>query len=77
MRFGLFLAGVMMTKRQQLSLKKWRGTAACLQDISSEYIAMFELKLNCTDWRETMKTSEWKYPMIKMVVKLMRLERYF
>lgn len=83
---------VMMTKRQQLSyyfedvlkaideqdiLGKWKESVASLEDVSPEYLAMYELKLHCADWRDTMKTSEWKYRMIKMAVQVMRLERCF
>ena len=81
---------VSLTKRQQLSfcfedilrvideqdiLLKWREAVATLE--SSEYIAFYELKLSCKDWRNTMKTPGWKYRLIKLTAQLMRLDKYF
>ena len=81
-----------MTKREQLSLYfedilgvineedillKWRASASTVDNVSSEYLAMYELKLNCQAWRETMKTTSWKYRMIKTILQLINLERCF
>lgn len=78
------------TKRQQLSLHfedilklldegdilvKWRQAVTPLED--ETYLAMYELKFNCADWRETMKTPSWKYRMMKLSVQLLRLDKYF
>ena len=79
-----------LTKRQQLTvyledilplideqdiLSKWKAAASILDEVSPEYIAMFELKLRCVDWRTTMKTLAWKERMIRMAVQLSCLER--
>ena len=79
-----------LTKRQQLSLYiedilqvideqdilvKWREAVATFE--SPEYIALYELKFKCVDWRDTMKTPSWKYRLIKTSAQLLRFERYF
>lgn len=81
-----------LTKRQQLSLyfedilkiideeailSTWKEHVITLDDISQAYISMYELKLNCKDWRETMKTPSWKYRLINLSAQLMCLERCF
>ena len=81
-----------LTKRQQLSLyfedilkiideeailSTWREHVITLNDISQAYSSMYELKLNCKDWRETMKTQTWKYRLIKLAAQLMCLKRCF
>lgn len=83
-------ACVNLTKRQQLDLYfedilrvideedilvKWRETVTRLE--SPVYIALYELKVTCVDWRATMKTPVWRKRMIHMAVQLMRLERNF
>lgn len=81
-----------LTKRQQLSLyfedvlkiideeailSTWKEHVTALDDISPDFIAIYELKFNCKDWRDTMKTSSWKYRLIKLSAQLLRLERCF
>ena len=56
-------------------LINWREAAT--QIASPEYIAMYELKLNCPDWRETMKTPSWKQRIMKLTSQLRSLEKYF
>jgi hypothetical protein len=83
---------ITLTTRQQLSLcfedclrvidennivLKWREAVSPLENVSPEYLAMYELKLTCVDWRETMKTPAWKYRLLKLSAQLLRLEKYF
>ena len=50
---------------------------AASQIASPEYIAMYELNLNCPDWRETMKTPNWKQRIMKQTSQLRSLDKYF
>ena len=60
---------------EQDILLKWRDAAVVL--VSSEYLAIYQLKLNSVDWRETMKTFVWKRRVIKLCKQLLSLEKYF
>ena len=56
-------------------LIKWREAAS--QIATPEYIAMYELKLNCPDWRQTMKTPSWKKRIMQKTSQLRSLDKYF
>lgn len=58
-------------------LRGWYGNVTCL-DISPELIAMYKLKIECKDWRDTeMKTGFWKRKMIRMATDIIKLENRF
>ena len=82
----------LVTKRAQLSLyldevldiidensviENWIRATSALEDVYSDDIATFELKLRCPDWRATMKTSDWKYRILKTTAQVLGCERYF
>ncbi len=75
--FTLYVDDILRLIDEQVILLKWREAAVTLSQVSTECIALFALKLDSEEWRETMKTPSWKYRMTKMAVQLMRLERYF
>ena len=56
-------------------LINWREAAS--QIVTPEYIAMYELKLNCPDWRQTMKTPSWKKRIMQLTSQLRSLDKYF
>ena len=37
---------------------------------SRVFVAMYELKFSCPDWRQTMKTLEWKQRINPLVLRL-------
>lgn len=80
-----------LTKRQQLSLYfedvlseideqhimlKWREAVYPIEDMSPTFIQAYGLKLKCLDCCESMKTSDWKYRMIKLSGQLLLLGKY-
>ena len=77
-RLELYFDEILKDIDEEDVLIQWTEAVNCLDDISSELIYMYKLKLSCKDWRETdMKTQCWKTRMIKMVNQIWLLERSF
>lgn len=74
-QLSLFFEDILRVIDEQDILLKWREAVTTLE--SPEYIALYELKFNCKDWRDIMKTSEWKYRLIKLSSQLLCLDKYF
>ena len=54
---------------------KWREITEAMPLVTFEHRTLYEVKLNDTHWRVTMKTPSWRRRMIRMAGQLMQLER--
>ena len=74
-KLSLYFEDVLSVIDEQDIMLKWREAVSPLEDVSPAFLAIYQLKLNCVDWRETMKTPDWKYRLIKLSAQLLRLDK--
>lgn len=76
-QLDLYFEDVLFSIDERDILLRWTEAVSSLPEVTQEYRALYQLKLNDPNWRATMKTPVWRNRMIHMVVQLIRLERYF
>ena len=74
-QLSLYFEDVLQVTDERHILLQWRDAVSSLADVTPEYRALYELKLNDPDWRATMKTQNWTNRMIHMAAQLTHLER--
>lgn len=77
-RIELYFQEILDKINEEEILRKWDEAVESLNDIPPGLTHLFKLKIGCKNWRETqLKTETWKVRMLKMVKKLISLERHF
>ena len=57
-QLNIYFEDVLLEIDEMSILRKWKEAAT--QVSSPEFVAMYELKFSCPNWRQTMKTLDWK-----------------
>ena len=74
----LYFDDIMRDVNEEEVLRMWHEAVSSIEYIPSEVVALYKLKLNCRDWRETdMKTDTWVKKIISMCIRLYHLENRF
>ena len=76
-RLSLYFNDVLEAINETAIIQKWKQEASSINDISYSDLTLHEQKLNCADWRTTLKTFSWRQRLLKTALQVYRLERCF
>ena len=74
-QLNIYFEDILLEIDEMSILRKWKEAAT--QVSSPEFVAIYELKFSCLDWRQTMKTLDWKQRIIPLVLRLKAFGKYF